>query len=199
VLKAFIGVPARGALRRYFFRLVNFPKFRFDHVQAGSYGHGCNVIQAKTVCDGDAFELLANLFTHFHLQRNQRFGSRFCFFVLHSRSQCSEIHTLVKKKIAFHYILLFAVYVKSKKTIPMSLRLSPELNRRLEEVAEKVKQKKHSLAQDAIEAAIEAIEQNDYRLVVPIEFKVTKIPSDNPDCPESEGDLGHRSIAAGSR
>lgn len=67
----------------------------------------------------------------------------------------------------------------SKKTVPISLRLSPELTRRLEEVAARTRQKKHALAQEAIEAAVDAIEKNDYRLVVPIEFSVTHVPKLN--------------------
>lgn len=61
------------------------------------------------------------------------------------------------------------------QTVPMSLRLSPELAARLEKCAQNLKQKKHTLAQAAIEAAVEAIEQNDYQLVVPIRFDVTHV------------------------
>jgi hypothetical protein len=37
--------------------------------------------------------------------------------------------------------------------------------------------KKHTLAQDAIEAAVEAIERNGYKLVIPIQFEVTQVPA----------------------
>jgi predicted DNA-binding protein len=67
--------------------------------------------------------------------------------------------------------------VRPKKTVPFSLRLSPELTARLEECATQLRLKKHSLAQDAIEAAVEAIERNDYRLVVPVQFEVTHVPA----------------------
>ena len=53
----------------------------------------------------------------------------------------------------------------------MSLRLSPELHQRLEECAARLKIKRHTLAQNAIEAAIEAIERNGYRLSLPMQFR----------------------------
>ena len=58
-----------------------------------------------------------------------------------------------------------------KDAYPMSLRLSPELHRRLEECAARLKIKRHTLAQSAIEAAIEAIERNGYRLSLPMQFR----------------------------
>ena len=42
--------------------------------------------------------------------------------------------------------------------------------------ADRLGLKKNKLAQDAIEAAVAAIERNNYRIVVPIEFEVTHIP-----------------------
>ena len=54
---------------------------------------------------------------------------------------------------------------------PMSLRLPPELHERLEECASRLKIKRHTLAQNAIEAAIEAIEKNGYRLPLPMRFQ----------------------------
>lgn len=65
--------------------------------------------------------------------------------------------------------------MSAPKTVPMSLRLTPELNERLEKCAERTKQKKHSLAQEAIEAVVDAIERNGYRLAIPIEFEVTHL------------------------
>ena len=53
----------------------------------------------------------------------------------------------------------------------MSLRLPPQLHRRLEECAARLKLKRHTLAQTAIEAAIEAIERNGYRLSLPLQFR----------------------------
>ena len=53
----------------------------------------------------------------------------------------------------------------------MSLRLQPELYQRLEECAVRLKIKRHTLAQNAIEAAIEAIERNGYRLSLPLQFR----------------------------
>lgn len=43
--------------------------------------------------------------------------------------------------------------------------------------------KKHTLAQDAIEAAVEAIERNGYKIVVPIEFEVKHVAVSNPARP----------------
>src|SRR5262245_25702528 len=60
---------------------------------------------------------------------------------------------------------------KEKDTYPMSLRLPPELLQRLEECASRLKIKRHTLAQNAIEAAIEAIERNGYRLSLPMQFR----------------------------
>jgi len=61
-----------------------------------------------------------------------------------------------------------------EKNVPLSLRISRELDERLRKCAEQVKQKKHTLAQLAIEAAIEAIEESD-RLVIPMKFQVTHV------------------------
>jgi hypothetical protein len=59
---------------------------------------------------------------------------------------------------------------------PMSLRLPPELHQRLEECASRLKIKRHTLAQNAIEAAIEAIEKNGYRLSLPMRFQFALEP-----------------------
>lgn len=60
-----------------------------------------------------------------------------------------------------------------KPKVPLSLRFAPELERRLEDCAVRLKIKKHTLAQMAIEAAVEAIEKNGYRIVMPIQFDAT--------------------------
>ena len=64
--------------------------------------------------------------------------------------------------------ILFAM---PKDTYPMSLRLPPDLHQRLDECAARLKLKRHTLAQNAIEAAIEAIERNGYRLSLPLQFR----------------------------
>ena len=61
--------------------------------------------------------------------------------------------------------------VMPKDPYPMSLRLPSELHQRLEECAARLKIKRHTLAQSAIEAAIEAIEKNGYRLSLPMQFR----------------------------
>lgn len=79
-----------------------------------------------------------------------------------------------------------ALSVKKQKPTapaPLSLRLSPELHDRLEEAAERTKIKKYNLALLAIEAAVEAIERNNYRIVMPIEFDVTHVPEPAPQPP----------------
>lgn len=63
-----------------------------------------------------------------------------------------------------------------KEKTPLSLRLETALQDRLDACSERTKLKKYSLVLMAIEAAVEAIEQNDYQLVVPIKFGVAKIP-----------------------
>jgi hypothetical protein len=82
------------------------------------------------------------------------------------------------KKIAFHYKGLKVPPVKPEKNVPLSLRLSPEMSARLANCAKLAKQKKHTLAQLAIEAAIEAIEESGGFLVVPIQFRVSKVPTE---------------------
>jgi predicted DNA-binding protein len=54
---------------------------------------------------------------------------------------------------------------------PMSLRLPADLHQRLAECAARLKIKRHTLAQNMIEAAIAAIEKNGYRLSLPIQFR----------------------------
>jgi len=55
----------------------------------------------------------------------------------------------------------------------MSLRLTSDIEQRLEACAGQVKLSKNALAQAAIEAAVEAIEKNGGKLVLPLEFAVT--------------------------
>jgi hypothetical protein len=63
-----------------------------------------------------------------------------------------------------------------KHRVPLSLRFSPELEARLEECAKRLNIKKATLAQMAIQAAVEAIEKNGYRIVMPIQFETTHTP-----------------------
>jgi predicted DNA-binding protein len=77
-----------------------------------------------------------------------------------------------------------------KTTKPLSVRISTELDERLEECARRLKMRKHTLAASAIEAAAIAIEKNNYRLVVPIVFKVEQIPA--PTATESKSYPDHR-------
>lgn len=72
---------------------------------------------------------------------------------------------------------------KAKPTAPLSLRLSEELHARLEEVATRTRLKKYNLALLAIEAAVEAIEQNGFSIVCPIKFDVKQIAVAKPAYP----------------
>jgi hypothetical protein len=55
----------------------------------------------------------------------------------------------------------------------MSVRLTEEDERRLEETAKLVRLSKHGLAELAIRAAVEAIEANGGKIVLPLEFTTT--------------------------
>jgi len=79
-----------------------------------------------------------------------------------------------------------------KDRYPMSLRLSPELHQRLQECAARLKIKRHTLAQNAIEAAIEAIEKNGYRLPLPMQFRFSNEPgSEVARYPKGHEELSH--------
>jgi len=60
-----------------------------------------------------------------------------------------------------------------RKSEVISLRLTPEMDKRLTTVARGLKMPKNSLAQAAIEAAVEAIEANGGKIVLPLEFTTT--------------------------
>lgn len=62
---------------------------------------------------------------------------------------------------------------QDKKGAPFSIRLTPDVEERLTKTAESVKMSKASLAQIAIEAAVEAIEANGGKIVLPLEFTTT--------------------------
>lgn len=62
---------------------------------------------------------------------------------------------------------------QEKKGAPFSIRLTPDVEERLTKSAEKVKLSKASLAQAAIEAAVEAIEANGGKIVLPLSFTTT--------------------------
>jgi len=75
----------------------------------------------------------------------------------------------------------------------LSLRVSAELNPRHEQYDARLKQKRHTLAQAAVEAAVEAIEKNGQRLVFPTRFDASHVavpkpapvtfPPHSPDAP----------------
>jgi hypothetical protein len=63
-----------------------------------------------------------------------------------------------------------------KAESPLVFRIEKALMARLEKAADELRLKKYTLALLAIEAAVEAIEANNYRLVLPIEFQVAHLP-----------------------
>jgi hypothetical protein len=65
---------------------------------------------------------------------------------------------------------------KPKRQSPLSIRLTAETTERLELAAEETGISKHALAQMAVEAAIRAIAENGYKIVLPIKFDVTHVP-----------------------
>jgi predicted DNA-binding protein len=82
------------------------------------------------------------------------------------------------KKIAINYKRFKVRGMAPQKTPqknPISLRLSDEMESRLERCVERTGMKKQTLAQAAITAAVEAIEKNDFKLVLPVKFEVTHI------------------------
>jgi hypothetical protein len=84
-----------------------------------------------------------------------------------------------------HYVfglLKHLIVKRAKPTSPLVFRLEEPLHQRLEECAKRLKLKKYTLGIMAIEAAAKAIEENGYRLVVPIEFDVAQVPA-----PKKEG------------
>lgn len=65
---------------------------------------------------------------------------------------------------------------EKSKTIPFSLRVSPEFHERLSQCAERLKKKKHTLAQELLAAAMDAIDSNKSPyLVSPVEFDVKRV------------------------
>jgi predicted DNA-binding protein len=67
-----------------------------------------------------------------------------------------------------------------KQESPLSFRIEPELHERLEECSKRLRIKKYTLALLALEAAVEAVEKNDYRIALPIQFKVTHTVAPKP-------------------
>ena len=59
---------------------------------------------------------------------------------------------------------------------PLSLRLDPDFHVRLQTVANRMKVAKHTFAQAAIAAAVEAAER-DSGIVFPVEFIVRRVPA----------------------
>ena len=65
---------------------------------------------------------------------------------------------------------------KAPKAISISFKITEQLSDRVDECADRTKQSRASIAEMALEAAVDAIEANGYRLVVPIEFDVRHVP-----------------------
>ena len=63
---------------------------------------------------------------------------------------------------------------------PVSLRFDPAFHERLQKAADAVGLPKHTLCQSAVMAAVESIEESNFRVVFPIKFSVKEIPKKNP-------------------
>jgi predicted DNA-binding protein len=63
-----------------------------------------------------------------------------------------------------------------KQKAPLSLRVDPDVERRLEECAKQTGIPKYTLALMAIKAVVEATEQHNYKLVVPVKFEPVYVP-----------------------
>jgi predicted DNA-binding protein len=74
---------------------------------------------------------------------------------------------------AFELVILSLV---PNTTDPISLRLPSELHLRLQNAADRIDLAKHTLCQQAIKAAIYAIEEANGHLVLPVEFTVKSRP-----------------------
>jgi predicted DNA-binding protein len=86
-----------------------------------------------------------------------------------------------------------------KPQSPLVFRLEPELHKRLEECAGRTHLKKYTLAILAIEAAVDAIEQNGYQLVVPIKFDIARVPIEKTGAKISYPSLPQKASAAEER
>lgn len=78
-------------------------------------------------------------------------------------------------RINLYFSLLNDTVIEmSKQMAPLSIRLTPDQKKRLEDSAARIGISPHGLAQLAIQAGIEAIESNE-SLVLPIKFAVTQV------------------------
>lgn len=82
---------------------------------------------------------------------------------------------------------------------PLSVRLSPELLKRLESIADRLGIKKHTLAQLAIEAAVAAADEHGGRLVLPMDFTVSFEPKfvPTPAAPAQNPQLNEGPVSSG--
>lgn len=70
-----------------------------------------------------------------------------------------------------------------KEKTPLVFKIEPALHERLTECSKRLGVKKYSLGILALEAAVNAIERNGYKLVVPIEFDVRHVPVEKTGIP----------------
>lgn len=77
----------------------------------------------------------------------------------------------------------------------MSVRLTEEIDERLTKTSEQVNLSRHALAEMAIRSAVEAIERQGGRLVLPLEFTTTHEAVAKPAAPTVK--TGQQSSAAG--
>jgi hypothetical protein len=159
---------SRASLRRR----LQLTQLRLDHWQAGDDCQIHNVIRAQPINFRDLLDLLAKITFGPDLERLIA-AARYSWFSHTPAEYAFYIHCQTNS-LQFAYFYIFLLPVKSKT--PLSLKLEPETERKLEEAAERLGMKKYSLAILAIKAAVNAIEINDNRIVLPIEFDVTHVP-----------------------
>jgi hypothetical protein len=76
-------------------------------------------------------------------------------------------------KYLYNELLTAILLGMSKQEAPLSIRLTHDMKKRLEDGAEALGISAHTLARLAIEAGIIAIENGEGRLAMPLEFEVT--------------------------
>jgi predicted transcriptional regulator len=66
--------------------------------------------------------------------------------------------------------------VKIAKTAAATVRLDPELKERLAQTAAKLDLSENDIVRHALRAAVNAIEANDYKIELPLEMALAKVP-----------------------
>src|ERR1041385_5767161 len=149
--------------------------FSFIFKKPGKRDVVSEVVADRVFPDGRFDQAQAQLMNRFFswCVRHRRGWRRYSIDLvcIHLYSNVVKKISLSTKPVAILPSMNQAISAMPKDPYPMSLRLPPELHQRLEECAARLKIKRHTLAQYALEAAIEAIERNGYRLSLPMQFR----------------------------